>query len=100
MFSVSAVHHLITISRFPSHFSFSALAERIVTTIKLRSLQKRKLKKRKRKHKAIQDTIQMLTENSLFRTSENQILQEGLPIKKFSDRNVMTESNSFVEECC
>lgn len=42
MFSVSAVHRLITISRFLNHFSVSALAERIVSTIKLKSLKRKK----------------------------------------------------------
>lgn len=42
MFCVTAAHNLITISRFPSHFSFSALTERKVSTIKLMPLQKKK----------------------------------------------------------
>lgn len=37
-------------------------------------LQKKKKTEYKKKHKDMQDTIQMLTENSLFSTSENRVL--------------------------
>lgn len=76
---VPAVHLLIKISRFQSHFSFSALQR----DGEHYSVQKTAFKKKEEEKKSTHDAIQMHTENSLFRTSENQILQ-GLPIWQFS----------------
>lgn len=67
----------------------------MANTIQFRKLH---LKKKKKKKKSTHDAIQMHTENSLFRISENQILQ-GLPIWQFSV-GWNERKHIFVEECC
>lgn len=96
MLSVSAVHHLITISRFLSHFSFSTLAKRIVTTIRTPVLTKEKTEWKEKNTRLYRIQFKCL-QKTVYSGHQKIKYYNKVSQKKFTDRNIMTESNLFLK---